>query len=93
MLMVFIWLRQYSREQLLAAYFEISTNTVSRDIHFIIPLIWSYFRDKIQWPNHEWLQLAGNWEDFPNAVGVDPRANRSMNVLVGMEGFTAFQRR
>ena len=70
MLMVFVWLRHYPREELLAAQFGVSINVVSRDIHYIIPILWHYLESQILWPNHQqWTELAGNWENFPNAVG------------------------
>ena len=69
-LMVFVWLRHYPREELLAAQFGVSINVVSRDIHYIIPILWHYLESQITWPNHqEWVDLAGNWEELPNAVG------------------------
>ena len=70
MLMIFIWLRQYPREELLAAWFGVSTQIVSKDIQYLVPVLWHYFRSQIKWPNHEqWLQLRGAWEEFPDAVG------------------------
>ena len=70
-LMIFIWLRHYPREELLATQFGISTSVVSKDIHCILPVLWHYFQTQIQWPDHQqWLEMTGYWEDFPNAVGV-----------------------
>ena len=80
-LMVFMWLRHYPREELLAAQFGVSTNMVSRDIHHIVPLLWHYFESQITWPNQlEWLALAGNWDEFPNTVGAIDGTMTEVNI-------------
>ena len=70
LLMVFVWLREYPTLDVLATMFNVSTQTVSLDIHFIVPILWRYFRDEVRWPSiDEWRNLCGTWESMPNVVG------------------------
>lgn len=65
-----IWLRQYCREELVCALFQISVATVSDEVYHIIPIIWYIIRDQIRWPNAaEWATFRNSWDSFPNALG------------------------
>lgn len=69
-LMVFIWLRMYPEMSMLSALFMVSHTTIEREIRFLLPMLWTYFRDLVRWPTPEqWLGMAHDWEHFPGAVG------------------------
>ena len=70
LLVVFVWLRQYCREELVCALFDISLTTVSDEIHHILPILWYLLRDQIRWPTvAQWTLHRKVWPSFPNAVG------------------------
>ncbi len=69
-LMVLIWLRMYPEMSMLSALFMVSHTTIEREIRFLLPMLWTYFRDMVRWPTPEqWLDMAHDWEHFPGAVG------------------------
>ena len=81
LLMIFIWLRHYPREELLAAQFGVSRNVVSMDIQYLIPVLWHYFNGSIRWPiNGQWQALMGTWDFFPNAVGAIDGTQTEVNI-------------
>ena len=68
--MTFIWLRQYPRLHVLATMFNVSSAIISKDVHFILPIIRRYFRAEIRWPTvDEWRELQGSWPLLPNSLG------------------------
>lgn len=70
-LMVVIWLRMYPEVTMLSAMFMVSPTTVQREVRYLLPMLWSYFRELVQWPNaDQWLAMAHEWEIFPGAVAV-----------------------
>ena len=55
---------------MLSALFMVSHTTIEREIRFLLPMPWTYFRDLVRWPTPEqWLEIAHDWEYFPGAVG------------------------
>ena len=69
-LMVLIWLRMYPEMSMLSALFMVSHTTIEREIRYILPVIWTYFRDLVGWPTPEQrLDMAHDWEHFPGEVG------------------------
>ena len=48
MLMTLVWLRQYPIVDVLDTMFNISRAVVSKDIHFILPILRTYLRSEIQ---------------------------------------------
>lgn len=69
-LLVLMWLRKYPHSDNLALWFDIDPSSVVRIIHRVVPELWQYFSNQITWPNaQEWINLRGNWPDFPNTVG------------------------
>ena len=69
-LMVVIWLRMYPQMSMLSALFMVSHTTIEREIRFLLPMLWSYFRHLVRWPTPEqWLDMAHDWEHFPGAIG------------------------
>ena len=69
-LLVLIWLRKYPHCDNLALWFDIDPSSVVRIIYKIVPELWQYFSNQVRWPNpQEWMNLRGNWPEFPNAVG------------------------
>ena len=70
-LLVLIWLRMYPEIAMLSGMFMVSPTTVQREIRYLLPMLWTYFRELVQWPNAEqWLGMAHDWEMFPGAVAV-----------------------
>ena len=70
-LLVFIWLRMYPEVTMLSGLFMISPTTVQREIRFLLPVLWNYFKEQVKWPTAEqWLEMANHWEMFPGAVAV-----------------------
>ncbi|CAB4016352.1 Hypothetical predicted protein [Paramuricea clavata] len=70
-LMVVIWLRMYPEVVMLSGLFMVSPTTVKREIRFLLPVLWNYFKQFVRWPSHEqWLEMANHWEMFPGAVAV-----------------------
>ena len=48
----------------------VSHTTIEREIRFLLPMLWTYFRDLVRWPTPEqWLEVAHDWEHFPGATG------------------------
>lgn len=69
-LLAMIWLRKYPHVDMLALWFDIDPASVVRTIHRVLPLMWQYLRNQIEWPNPlVWNNLMGNWPEFPNVVG------------------------
>ena len=70
-LLVFIWLRMYPEVAMLSGLFMISPATVQREIRFLLPVLWNYFKEQVKWPTAEqWLEMANHWDMFPGAVAV-----------------------
>lgn len=70
-LLVILWLRMYPEIAMLSALFMVSPATIERDleIRFLLPMLWTHFRNLIEWPSHEqWMNMANNWEHFPGGV-------------------------
>ena len=68
--MVFIWLRMYPEMSMLSGLFMVSPTTIEREIRFLLPMIWTYFRELVRWPTHEqWLEMAHDLGQFPGAIG------------------------
>ena len=44
LLMTLIWLRQYCKEELICALFQLSLATVSDEVHHIVPILWYLLR-------------------------------------------------
>ena len=64
-ILVFIWLRMYPEIALLSGMFMISPNTVEREIRFLLPMLWTHFRNLVRWPTHEhWMGMRNNWSLF-----------------------------
>lgn len=69
-LLVLIWLRKYPHLDTLSLLFDIDPASITRIIYKIVPEMWQYFQNQISWPNNaEWINLMGNWHEFPNVVG------------------------
>ena len=70
-LLVIIWLRMYPEVTMLSGMFMVSPTTVEREIRFLLPLLWHYFKELVKWPTvQQWLQMANHWEMLPGAVAV-----------------------
>jgi hypothetical protein len=70
-LLMFIWLRMYPEVVMLSGLFMISPTTVEREIRFLLPVLWNYFKEQVKWPTAEqWLEMANHWNMFPGAVAV-----------------------
>ena len=50
-LLVLIWLRMYPEVTVLSAIIMVSLPTVQREIRYLLPMLWAYFRQMVQWPN------------------------------------------
>ena len=38
-------------------------------ISFMLPMLWTFLRNLIQWPTPEqWINMASNWEHFPREI-------------------------
>lgn len=69
-LLVLIWLRKYPHIDTLALLFDIDPASIVRIIYKILPELWRHFHNQINWANNlEWLNMMGNWPEFPTAVG------------------------
>lgn len=69
-LLVLMWLRKYPHTDSLALWFDIDPPSITRMIYRLVPELWQYFHNQIRWPNPQaWLNLCGNWPEFPNTVG------------------------
>ena len=70
-LLVIIWLRMYSEVAVLSGLFMICPSSVEREIRFLLPVLWNYFKEFVRWPTAEqWLEMANHWQMFPGAVAV-----------------------
>ena len=70
-LLVIIWLRMYPEVAVLSGLFMICPSSVEREVRFLLPVLWNYFKEFLRWPtSEEWLEMANNWEMFPGAVAV-----------------------
>ena len=50
-LLVIIWLRMYPEIAMLSALFMVSPTTIETEIRFLLPmLLWTYYRNLVQWP-------------------------------------------
>ncbi len=50
------WLRMYLEVAMLGGLFMISPRTVQREIRFLLPVLWNYFKEQVMWPTAEqWL--------------------------------------
>ena len=68
--MVFIWLRMYPEMSMLSGLFMVSPTTIEREIRFLLPMLWTYFRELVRWPTPEqWLEMAHDLGQFPGAIG------------------------
>ena len=48
---------------MLSGLFMISPTTVEREIRFLLPVLWSYFKEQVKWPAAEqWLEMAIHWD-------------------------------
>ena len=66
LLLLLIWLRMYPEISLLSGMFMVSPS-----IRFLLPMMWTYFRNLVRWPTHEeWMGMRNKWESFPGAVAV-----------------------
>ena len=88
-LLVIIWLRMYPEVAILSGMFMISPTTVQREVRMIVPLLWHYFKEQVQWPTHQqWIDIANHWELFPGAVAIidatrDPKTrNRASTTFL-----------
>ena len=70
-LLVIIWLRMYPEVAVLSGLFMICPSSVEREVRFLLPVLWNYFKEFVRWPTAEqWLEMAHHWEMFPGAVAV-----------------------
>ena len=70
-LLVIIWLRMYPEVAVLSGLFMICPSSVEREIRFLLPVLWNYFKEFVRWPTAEqWLEMANHWQMFPGAVAV-----------------------
>ena len=61
----------YPEVAVLSGMFMVSPTTVQREIRMILPQLWNYSKEKVQWPTHQqWMEVAYDWELFPGAVAV-----------------------
>ncbi|EDO39097.1 predicted protein [Nematostella vectensis] len=69
-LLALMWLRKYLHFDNLALWFDIDPASVVRIIYKVVPELWRYFQNQMQWPiDLEWTNMMGNWPEFPSAVG------------------------
>lgn len=69
-LLFFYWIKKYPDIVAMSAMFDISKQSVCRELYFMTDVLWTYFQDGITWPtDEEWEQLRGNWDTIPDAVG------------------------
>lgn len=70
-LLTIIWLRKYPHVDTLSLWFDIDPSSVVCIVYKVLPELWRSFQNQISWPTlPEWRNLMGNWEEFPNVVGV-----------------------
>lgn len=51
--------------------FDISKSTVQEEIFHIVPILYIHYRRYITWHNlRQWSTFLGQWEHYPNAVGI-----------------------
>ena len=56
---------------MLSGMIMVSPTTVEREIRFLLPLLWHYFKELVKWPTaQQWLQMANHWEMLSGAVAV-----------------------
>ena len=49
----------------------ICPSSVEREVRFLLPVLWNYFKEFVRWPTAEqWLEMANHWEMFLGAVAV-----------------------
>jgi len=72
-LLVMIWIRKYPQHP----------TSVIRIFYKIIPELWQYFSNQIEWPTvQEWTNMMGNWPEFPNVIGtIDSTPHRIYRPL------------
>ena len=59
----------YGDIAMLSALLMISRTTIERKIHFLLPMLWTYLTNLIEWATPEqWMNMANNWEHFPGGV-------------------------
>ena len=64
-LLVLIWLRMYPEVAMLSGLFMVSPTTIEREIRFLLPVLWNYFKQFVRWQTPEqWLEMANRWEMF-----------------------------
>lgn len=81
LMMTLMWLRQYPRLDLLATLFNVSKSIISKDLYFIIPVLWRYFHAEIRWPAiEEWLHMQGTWPLMPNAIAAIDGTLTEINI-------------
>lgn len=68
LLLVLHWLRHYPPYSILASLYDVSKSTVSREIHFIIPIVLANLNN-IKWPKH-WMKAV--FEGVSGAIDCTP---------------------
>ena len=54
---------------MLSALLKVSRRTIEREIRFLLPVLWTYFTNLIEWATPvQWMNMANNWEHFPGEV-------------------------
>ena len=61
----------YPEVAVLSGLFMICPSSVEREIRFLLPVLWNYFKEFVRWPTAEqWLEMANHWQMFPGTVAV-----------------------
>ena len=69
-LLFYYWIKKYPDIVEMSVLFDISKQSISRELYFMTDILWTYFQEGITWPtDEEWEQLRGNWDTIPDAVG------------------------
>lgn len=85
-LMVFFWLRQYLKLEVLAYMFNISKSTVQEEIYHIVPILFLKYRHYITWHNmQKWRQFLNTFPRFPSVVGMIDGTIHPINRPSGRE--------
>ena len=69
----------YPEVTMLSSMFMGRPTTVEREIRFILPLLWHYFKELVKWPiAQQCLQMANHLEILPGAVAVIDRTRHEI---------------
>ena len=73
---------------MLRALFMVSRTTIEREIRFLLRILWTCFRNLIEWPTTEQrMNMANNSEHFPGRVAPVAAINETtLSVIAFIRG-------